>query len=163
MNNNNGEMGWNDTLENDGDEFVILPEGDYVFKVVSFERGRFQGGDKIPACNEAVLTLAVEYNGGTVNITDRLKLHKSLEWKLAAFFRSIGQKKHGERLVMDWTKVPGADGRAHIKPRKYKDSNGEEKEANNITKYLDYDADKMPDPFAAAAVDPDDLPFGGGE
>ena len=99
MNNNNGEMGWNDTLENDGDEFVILPEGDYVFKVVSFERGRFQGGDKIPACNEAVLTLAVEYNGGTVNITDRLKLHKSLEWKLAAFFRSIGQKIEASQVA----------------------------------------------------------------
>jgi hypothetical protein len=157
MADNNGAMGWDDAIEKDGDEYVILPEGDYIFTVTSFERGRFQGGDKIPACNEAVLTLTIEHDGEKVNIIDRLKLHKSLEWKLAAFFRAIGQKKHGERLVMDWTKVPGAEGRAHIKPRKYKDSNGEEKEINNIAKYIDYDPDKMSDPFAS--VIEEDLPF----
>ena len=87
---------------------------------------------------------------------DRLKLHKSLEWKLAAFFRSIGLKKHGERLVMDWSKVPGSEGRAHFKPRKYKTDNGEEREANNLAKYLDYDESKMPQ---LPEVDSSDLPF----
>ena len=149
MPNNNGEIGWDDVLENDGDEYVILPEGDYVFKVASFERGRYAGGDKLPACNEAILKLAVDYEGQVVNITDRLKLHKSMEWRLASFFRAIGQKKHGEKLAMDWSKVPGAEGRAHFKPRKYKGQDGEEKEANNVAKYLDFDATKMPDPFMA--------------
>ena len=160
MPNNNGELGWDDVLENDGDEYVILPEGDYVFKVASFERGRYAGGEKLPACNEAVLKLAVEHDGQIVNITDKLKLHKSMEWKLASFFRAIGQKKHGEKLTMDWSKVPGAEGRAHFKPRHYKDQNGDEKEANNVAKYLDFDPEKMPDPFLDVKPGTaEDLPF----
>lgn len=153
----NGEMGWNDTIESDDQEYVILPEGEYTFKVKSFERGRYNGGSKIPACNEAILNIEIEAKEGTVTIIDRLKLHKSMEWKLSQFFRSIGQKKHGEKLVMDWNKVPGAVGRVLIKPRKYKKDDGTEGTANNINKYLDYDPAKMVGNMEA--VD-DDLPWG---
>ena len=37
-------MDWNDTIESDGQEFVLLDEGDYNFTVTNFERGRFPGG-----------------------------------------------------------------------------------------------------------------------
>ena len=40
-NNQNMCMGWDDQIENDGQEFIILPEGDYNFTVTEFERGRF--------------------------------------------------------------------------------------------------------------------------
>ena len=30
LNNNNMLMDWDDAIENDGQEFIILPEGDYV-------------------------------------------------------------------------------------------------------------------------------------
>ena len=56
-NTTNGCMEWDDVIENDGQEFVLLPEGDYQFEVVDFERGRFPGGPKIPACNKATVTL----------------------------------------------------------------------------------------------------------
>ena len=36
-------MDWNDTIESDGQEFVLLEEGDYNFVVTNFERGRFPG------------------------------------------------------------------------------------------------------------------------
>ena len=29
----NNIMNWDDTIENDGQEFVVLPEGDYTFTV----------------------------------------------------------------------------------------------------------------------------------
>ena len=45
-NNQNMCMDWNDEIENDGQEFVLLPEGDYVFKVTGFERGRHPGSAK---------------------------------------------------------------------------------------------------------------------
>ena len=32
-------MGWDDVLENDGQEFIVLPEGDYTYTVTRFERG----------------------------------------------------------------------------------------------------------------------------
>ena len=56
---NNQGMDWNDTLENDGQEYIILPEGDYNFVVTNFERGRFPGSAKMPPCNKAALTLVV--------------------------------------------------------------------------------------------------------
>ncbi|MDT2173231.1 hypothetical protein P7H02_20090, partial [Paenibacillus larvae] len=53
------ELGWDDTIEKDGGEFVLLPEGDYNFTVTKFERGRFAGSAKMPACNQAKLELMV--------------------------------------------------------------------------------------------------------
>ena len=42
-------MDWNDVIESDGQDFVLLEEGDYNFTITEFERGRFPGGNKIPA------------------------------------------------------------------------------------------------------------------
>ena len=61
---NNVGMDWNDTIENDGQEFIILPEGDYNFTVSAFERGCFPGSAKMQACNKASLTLSVETEEG---------------------------------------------------------------------------------------------------
>lgn len=55
----NNIMNWDDTIENDGQEFVVLPEGDYTFTVTNFERGRFPGSAKIPPCNKATLTIGM--------------------------------------------------------------------------------------------------------
>ena len=60
QNDQNMFLDWNDTIESDGQEFITLEEGDYIFEVTGFERGRFPGGQKIPACNKAALTLQVK-------------------------------------------------------------------------------------------------------
>lgn len=99
--NMNNEMDWNDTLENDGQEYLILPEGDYVFTVVNFERGRFPGSAKMSASNKATLTLQVKTDDGVATVFTDLILNRLVEWRISSFFRCIGQKKHGERLVMD--------------------------------------------------------------
>ena len=39
MANDPNVMGWDDVLENDGQEFIVLPEGDYTYTVTGFERG----------------------------------------------------------------------------------------------------------------------------
>ena len=43
MSDQNQVLDWDGVLENDGSEFPILPEGDYVFEVTDFERGSFPG------------------------------------------------------------------------------------------------------------------------
>ena len=96
----NNIMDWGDTIENDGQEFVILPEGDYTFTVTNFERGRFPGSAKIPACNKATLTIQIDNDKGSATARFDLILYRTLEWKIAAFFRCIGQKKHGEKVTM---------------------------------------------------------------
>lgn len=135
----NNIMDWDSAIESDGSQFIVLPEGDYAFTVTGFERGRYPGSAKIPACNKASLTLTVELpDGQTATCKEDLILYRTLEWKLASFFRSIGQKKVGERVVMDWSKVLGARGRAHFKPRTYV-SNGTEHTTNSVDRYYDSD------------------------
>jgi hypothetical protein len=143
-------MDWNDSIETDGQEYVLLPEGDYNFTVTNFERGRFTGGPKIPACNKATITVQVEAKEGTTSVKFDLLLYRTIEWRISAFFRCIGQKKHGEKLAMDWGKVIGSKGRAHFKQRSYTNQNGEEKFVNDVDRFIDYNEENFL---------PDDLPF----
>ena len=54
------ELGWDDQIQKDGgDGFVPLPPGDYDFTVTNFERARFGGSDKMPACNQAKMEITV--------------------------------------------------------------------------------------------------------
>ncbi len=141
------EIGWGDQIVADGGEFLLLDEGDYDFTVTAFERGRFPGSAKIPACNKAVLTLTVQTQKGEANAKYDLILWSSLEWKISEFFRSIGQKKSGEAFVPRWNEVVGSKGRAHFKPRKYL-KNGEERQVNDISKF--YDAPQTQQNYASA-------------
>ena len=154
-------MDWDDALENDGQEYVVLEEGDYNFTVTDFERGRFPGGTKIPPCNKAALTLQVKTPDGIAICRTDLLLYKTMEWKLSAFFRCIGQKKHGERLVMDWNRVIGSRGRAHFKPRAYTDRDGNERQANDLDRFYDWDEKYFPaeESQFVEITDDDDLPF----
>ena len=149
-------MGWDDVLENDGQEFVILPEGDYTFTVTNFERGRFPGSAKIPPCNKATLTISIDNDKGSATARFDLILYRTLEWKIASFFRCIGQKKHGEKVAMDWNKVVGARGKAHIKPRSYTKDGGE-RWVNDVDRFLDYEPS-----VAFTPVSNEELPWGNG-
>jgi hypothetical protein len=150
MDNKNMLMDWNDAIEEDGQEYVLLPEGDYNFTVTHFERGRFPGGPKVPACNKATITVQVDTKEGIATVKFDLLLYRSLEWRISAFFRCIGQKKHGEKLTMDWNRVIGSKGRAHFKQRSYTNNQGEEKFTNDIDRFIDYNEEFFM---------PDDLPF----
>ncbi|MBQ3194057.1 MAG: hypothetical protein IJB59_10885 [Oscillospiraceae bacterium] len=144
MYNNNAVMDWNDVIEDDGQEFVLLEEGDYNFRVTNFERGHFPGSAKLPACNKATLTLEVDTREGCAYVKHDLLLCRNLEWRISSFFRCIGQKKHGERLVMDWNKVVGSQGRARFKPRNYTNRDGEQKQTNDLDRFYDYDPALFP-------------------
>lgn len=109
---------WDDVIEYDGDErsFVTLEEGDYDFEVIKFERGHYTPSPeaKTPACNMAVITLKISTDEGDCLITDKFPMASTMEWKISAFFRSIGLKKHGEKLRMEWQQALGCTGRAHV-------------------------------------------------
>ena len=156
----NGCLDWDDEIEKDGQDFILLPEGDYVFEVIGCERGRFPGGPKIPPCNKATITLQVKTPEGIARVRTDLLLYRTLEWKISSFFRSIGQKKHGERLVMDWNNVVGLRGRARFKVREYQ-KDGEIRQANDVDRFYDYDPAKMSAEGAGfvEVQDDDDLPF----
>ena len=160
MNNDSMLLDWNDTIEDDGQELIVLEPDDYNFTVMSFERKRFPGGAKIPPCNKAELVLQVKTDKGIALTHLDLLLYKTMEWKLTAFFRCIGKKKQGEKLVMDWSRVVGSMGRAHFRPRSYTDRSGNERQANELDRFYDYeDAFFCTGEGSAAPGTFDPLPF----
>ena len=153
MTNDPNVMSWDDVLENDGQEFIVVPEGDYTYTVTGFERGQFPGGPKTPPCPKATLTLTIDNDLGLATARIDLLLYRTIEWKIAAFFRSIGQRKHGEKAAMNWNKVMGARGKAHFKPRDYK-KDDKIRTVNDVDYFIDYDPS-----FAMTPVKNDDLPW----
>lgn len=152
----NGCFNWDDTIENDGNGFVLLDEGDYTFTVTGFERGSYPGGAKIPPCNVAKLTLTVDTAASSTQIKCDLLLYKSLEWKISSFFRSIGMKKHGERLVMNWNGILGESGMAHIGQREYTGNDGQVRKTNEVKYFMD----PLPESMKRSNLnDPEDIPF----
>lgn len=142
-------LDWDDTIESDVEEYVLLPEGDYDFTVESFDRGRYEGGEKLPPCNKAVLRLRIDAAQGSVYITHNLFLHTVTEGLLSAFFAGIGQKRRGEPLRMDWGRVPGSTGRAKVGIRTYQ-KNGESRQINEVKRfYPKQDAEKQAPSYKA--------------
>lgn len=131
------ELGWDDEISRESD-FTIIPEGDYDFTVTGFERGRYDGSEKLPPCNMAIVTLAVTLpDGSAATLRHRLFLHTRCEGLLSAFFTGIGLKRKGEPLRMNWNAVPGAHGRCKITVRSWKGKNGEDMQSNDIKKFYD--------------------------
>lgn len=147
---NERELGWDDVIENDGEDYQPLPEGDYTFTVTKFERGRSKGSSKMPPCNMAIITMRVEGDAGSATITDNIILHTKTEWKISSFLRAIGQKKHGEQVRPRWQEIVGARGRCHVFVDKYIGSDGKEYESNKIERYYDPDDAPAAQPAAPA-------------
>lgn len=122
-------LGWDDEVEDKS--FILLPEGEYPFRVESFDREQHNGTEKMPPCNVANLHIVINFNGEDVRIDKKLFL-LSTNGQLFAFFRSIGAPVLPDgRIKMDWSKVNGATGRLLISHRKY---NGND--YNNIKQFL---------------------------
>ena len=137
------ELGWDDTIQKESSEFEPLPEGDYDFMVESFDRGRHNGSEKLPPCNKAVLKLRVKSRDGKeVTVTHNLFLHTITAGMLSAFFESIGQKKKGEPLRMNWQTVPGAKGRLKLGVHKYTNKDGQERTSNDVKRFYPHEGPK---------------------
>ncbi len=134
------ELGWDDVIENDSPEFVILPDGDYDFEVVDFERGRHNGSEKLPPCNKAIVHIRIEGKEGISIIKHQLFLHTITEGMLCAFFTGIGQRQKGERLKMNWSRVVGSKGRCKIGTRKWTNDEGKEMVFNEVKKFYEPEA-----------------------
>lgn len=138
------ELGWDDEIEKDSSsDFTLLPAGEYPFEVVDFARERYNGGEKLPPCNMAIVGIKIDGGVlGNTTINERLFLHTKTEGILCAFFTSIGQRQHGDKVKMNWGTVIGSKGRAKFGIRKY-EKDGEPREINQVKRWLE-PADESP-------------------
>lgn len=142
------ELGWDDEISAE-QEFELLPEGTYNFKVESMERGRFAGSAKMAPCNSANLKLVLNdpISGAEGTVFDTLYLSTKAEWRISQFFTAIGQKQKGVPFRPNWNFVPGSTGKVEISVNKYTDSNGNARENNRVKKYLPYENPAVPAGF----------------
>lgn len=134
------ELGWEDTIKNDGQDFEPVAAGDYNVTIEKFERSRSKGEGKLPPCNMAVVYFTVHSFDRDITVKENYVLHTSLEWKLSELFCGVGLKKKGEELRMNWQLLPGRKARAKVglKPG-VKDPS---KQYNFIEKLYPYEAPK---------------------
>lgn len=132
------EIGYEGTIEEESGGFTLLTDGDYDFTVNKVTRGRYEGSDKMPACNSVTVELTIWGPQDKTIVTERFFLVKKFEWKLSQFFLSIGLKKHGEQLVMRWN-IEGYRGKCKVYVDHYKKSDGTDGQSNKIKKFYAYD------------------------
>jgi len=137
------EYGWEDEIVNEGGDYVLLPEGDYEYTVEKVDRARHAGSEKVPPCNMAKVTFTIWGAEDKIEITENFFLCNKFEWKLSALFLSLGMKKHGEPLKMNWTAVPGSKGKCRVYIDNYKKKDGSDGQSNKIKKFYAYDEQVM--------------------
>lgn len=135
-------FGWDDEVSNDAPEFALLSPGEYGFEITKFERARHNGSEKLPACNKAIVHVRIEGEDtegkpATTTLRHNLFLHSRTEGLLANFFVSIGQRERGESYTMDWNAVVGSTGRCKVDVREWVGRDGETKQSNDITRFLE--------------------------
>lgn len=106
-------LGWDDEISKES-QFLLLPEGDYPFTITHYEKGYHNGSEKIPACPMAIVFFSVSGKDGTAELRQQFYLHTKMEWKLSELFMSVGLKKKGEPLRMQWDKLPGLSGKCKV-------------------------------------------------
>ncbi len=148
-------LGWDDPITNDGEAgFTLLNEGDYIFRVETVLRMFSQKHD----CPQAEVKLLILGDGVHSTMKESFLLRSDLEWKIAAFFRSIGLKKHGQPYVMDWNAAVGRLGKAHVVQDSFVGREGKDIKVNKIKRYYDADENNVAAP-AAAEAEQEDMPF----
>lgn len=145
-------IGWDDEIIDPGEpEFVLLTPGIYDFTVTGFERGHFDGSEKMDACSMAKLTLRCFNDVQETTVFTNLFLSSAVAFKLSKFAKSIGDMpagdSKGQKFHVDWNNIIGKSGKCKIKTRVY---NG--KDYNEVDDFI------VPDPAAAPAPAPAPMP-----
>ena len=139
-------LDWDTPVDQDSLPFVTFPDNTEVrFGVTSLEKTRTKDG----AFPMARLILFCQAESGQTTVRENLVLNTKCAWKLGEFFRAIGQRQHGQRIVPDWSKVEGASGRALLGVEEWTGRDGDRRESNVIKRFLD-----------PAGEQEDDLNFG---
>lgn len=129
----NRAIGWDEEIYADEPEYKPLPDGDYDFRVLNFERSQYEGGEKLPPCMKIAVTLECTNGVNIGKITENFFLAKSNEWRIGSFLCSLGLKKKGDptRPSMIQQSI-GLQGRCKVTSRKWTGRDGQENVSNTV-------------------------------
>ena len=121
-------FGWDDSIDPNQQQRVLLPAGPAMFSVQELKRERKEFG-KFGVQNIAVVVMLVstmETGFDTQEVQVNLPLVHALKWKITNFFTAIGQRKHGDEgeFVPNWSKVVGATGNCVLEHREVTSKKG---------------------------------------
>lgn len=135
-------LDWGDSITFTGATYILLKPGVYDFTVKSFERGYYNGNEKMQGCPTAKVDFEVEADEGTTTVKHTFFLRKSsfaLDF-IYNFFVAIGQippeyRDEKKSFVPDWPKAIGCKGKFEIKSVGKKDD--PKIQYNNIKRFID--------------------------
>jgi len=160
----NRELGWDDEVSQES-TFTLLEEGDYQFCLINMERGRHTGSKNLPACNKAILDIAILDRDGNklTMIRHNLFLHSSVEGMISSFFLATGAKKHGEPLNISkgFQESYGRTGWCHVYVDKWTGDDGKIRESNKIKYFIAPENAPKAAPAAASTPQPQQTSFAG--
>ena len=133
-------MDWDSPVENEGEEFTLLPAGSEAnFEVLGLDKSRVSKPGNYTGCPMAKMKIAVRNEHGSTVVNESLILHSKMEWKICQFFTSVGFRKHGEKLQPQWNRAVGAKGRCKLLVSEYESTKnpGTKNKNNKIDKFLD--------------------------
>lgn len=137
-----------------GGSFNAIPDGIWPATVKAVAIENYNGSKNIPACRNAKVTLRVGYGVDMTDATDNIYLYYNdngnPNWRIAAFYRAIGYKKHGEEVQMNWSEgfLVGKTLWVKTTQREFTFTQGPRKGETGISIDIDY-------------IDPEDAPRDG--
>lgn len=141
--NNGYELDWDSTIDQDAQEFEVLPEGDYDFVVDHIDKTYVgDSSEKYKGAKMATVYLNVQHpDEHEVSIRENFILHSNFAWKIGSLLVSVGLKKKGEPISGNyWSKLPGCRGRCKVVQNASKQN--PERKFNNIQTFYEPDSKK---------------------
>ena len=139
----NAELDWDSefTAGEVYDEFVVLPEGVYPYRVLSMERGEYTPGPKATGKIKAgtkMLTLNLQVDGGELGTAEIRHNLFMLQWAVNAFFVSAGLVRPGETISLKKiTEIPGSTGWCRLGIREWEGNDKKKHQSNQVKNFLD--------------------------
>lgn len=145
------------------EEYVILPPGEYWYRVDEREFGTWSSGKLagMPVCKIDLTLWNADGRKGTAkanltNCTD-------FAWKIRQFWTSAGENvPENEAYLPPWNEIVGRIGRCKVENRQFQGRNGETLVSNDVKEFLPPDgqaAPAVPGEEGANYGEGDDIPF----
>lgn len=111
------ELDWDSPIDQDEQQYQVLPEGDYDFIVDHVDKTYVgDNSEKYAGAKMATVYMNVQAgNGEEVSVRENFILHSNFAWKIGGLLVCVGLKKKGEPISGNyWSKLPGTRGRCKV-------------------------------------------------